>query len=208
MLRRVLIVLLFVPALAAAESTKPITEADSVFTIYSEDWGLASAGQSKLVVSIWGDGSIVWSGDQVNGGAPYSEANVDPKVVSEAFKRITEKGVFDVPKLNRVNFGPDSKFTAILFRCGGRELKMASWHEVYEANGKSIARSSGVTALNGQKLLPALADESVEYLHYRMAWLELRLAATQLIPKAGKASQGVSLMRAGKLSWRLPDNLE
>ncbi len=208
MLRLVFMALLVVPNLVAAQSTKPITDADNVFSIFAEDWGLGSVGEPKMIVSIWGDGSIVWSGDLVHGGAPYFKAKVEPKAVSDAFKRIAEKGVFDVPSLKRAHWGPDSKFTAILFRHDGQQIRMESWHEIYEANQKTIARDTGLTGLNGQKLLPALAGEPAEYLHYRMTWLELRLAATQLIPKIGKATGGVAEMRAGKLSWRLPDDTE
>lgn len=206
MSRYLFMLLVFVPHTAVAQATKPITNADSVFCIHTEDWGLDSSGGANLIVGIWSDGVVVWSGNRVEGGAPYFSAKIDPHAVSTAFKRITNRGVFDIPNLGRANWGPDSQFTAITFRDGDKQLRMESWHEIYEANGQTIAAESGLASLDDQKLLTALAEEPSKYLHYRMAWLELRLAAEQLIPKSGKETTGSAVMREGKLFWRFPND--
>ena len=188
--------------LAEAQETKPINEADSVIAIFTDDWGLGSSRGPQLIVSIWGDGSVVWSNDRVNGGPPYFAAQIKPQDVSAALTKLGDLGVFDVPRLNESHFGPDSKFTTILVRTAGKELIMASWHELYEANGSVIAAAHGLTGLGGKKLFPALAEQPADYLHYRMIWLAIRFAAANLIPTSGVETTGVPKMKFGKLSWQ------
>ena len=136
---------------AIAQEAKSITDAETVVAIYTNDWGLRSSSGPKLIVCLWGDGSIVWSDDKVNGGPPYFTAQVKPEVVSATFKKLLDIGVFDVPRLKQSNFGPDSKFTTILVRTEGKELKMDSWHELYESGGKVVAGEHGLTGLEGKR---------------------------------------------------------
>lgn len=180
---------------------RPITEAETVFAIYTNNWGHGASGSPELIVCIWGDGSIVWSNDPVHGGAPYYTAQLKPESVSNAFKKIANVGAFDIPRLKNARYGPDSRFTTILVRAGGKELKMNSWHELYEANGKVVAADHGLTGLDGRKLLQVLAEQPADYLHYRMTWLELRLAAANLIPRSDSKSTGTATMLRGNLSW-------
>ncbi len=188
-------------SVAKAQDAKSITDAETVVAIYTNDLGLGSSSGPQLIVCLWGDGSIVWSDDNVNGGPPYFTAQVKPEVVSATFKKLHDIGVFDVPPLKQSKFGPDSKFTTILVRTDGKELKMNSWHELYESGGKVVAGDHGLTGLEGKKLLPVLAKQSADYLHYRMTWLNLRLTAANLIPKSGTESTGVPTMLRGSLSW-------
>ena len=153
---------------ATAQDSKAITDAETVFAIYANDWGLGASGGPQLIVSVWGDGSIVWSNDRINGRSPYFRSQLDPKDVSAALKRLVDIGAFDVPRLRQANFGPDSQFTTIFIRTDGKELKMDSWHELYESNGKVVASDHGLTGLDGKKLLPVLVEQSADYLHYRM----------------------------------------
>lgn len=62
----------------APDSPRPITEANTILSIYAEDWGRASSGTPKLILVVWDDGHVVWSEDQVHGGAPYRPAHIDP----------------------------------------------------------------------------------------------------------------------------------
>src|SRR5215204_5927051 len=36
----------------------------------------------RLIVGVWGDGTVVWSDDRATGGAPYRTARVEPAVVA------------------------------------------------------------------------------------------------------------------------------
>ena len=191
---------LAIPVATAAEP-KPITEASTVLAIYNEDWGLAAADGPQLIFCLWDDGTLVWSDDQQHGGAPFRSAQLSPDTLTKTLEQFDDRGLFEVPKLKHANWGPDSSFTKIVIRGKDHQLEMESWHELFESGGKTIAASHGLTGLNGKKLLPALAQEPAEYLHYRMTWLEIRLAAANLIPKAGTPTAGTATMKAGKLSW-------
>lgn len=194
-------------ASATAQDTKAISEAESVLAIFTNDWGRGSHEGPRLILSVWGDGTIVWSQDGLRGGAPYFESKIAAAEISSMLKRFDDLGAFDVPRLGQANFGPDSKFTTILVRTEGKELQMDSWHELYEANGKVIAADQGLTGLEGKKLLQALSEQPAEYLHYRLTWLQLRFEAAKLIPSSGNKTVGVPNMLHGKLSWQ-PDGTE
>jgi hypothetical protein len=73
---------------------------------------------------------------------------------------------------------------------GTRRLKMQSWHERYERNGKVVALSTGLTPLNGRKLEDALKADTAEYRHFRDQWTKLRKRIAALIPKEGKPTSG------------------
>ena len=185
-----------------------ITGAERVFAIYTEDWGLGSGGQPKLIFAALSDGHVVWSSDRLNGGEPYHSATVDPKRFVSTIERLRTIGVFDIPRFNDANFGPDSKFTTILIHNGEQKLKMCSWHEPFESNGKTIAADQGVTSLSGRSLLAALSDEPSAYLAYRIAWLEVRIAAANLIPSSGAETMGRFQMRRAIASWVSPEEAE
>ena len=193
-------------ASARAQDTKAITDAESVVAVYTNDSALG-VEDPRLILSVWGDGTIVWSQDRLKGGGPYFESKIAPADVSAMLKRFDAIGVFDVPRLGQANFGPDSEFTTILVRTEGKVLQMDSWHELYESNGKVIAADRGLTGLEKKKLLQSLAEQPAEYLHYRLTWLQLRLDTANLIPTAGSKAVGVPKMLHGKLSWQ-PDGTE
>lgn len=186
-----------------AAGPKAITDADAVLAIYNEDWGLASVGEPQLIFCLWEDGTVVWSEDQLKGGAPFKTAKLPPEALSKTLKRFDDRGAFDLPVKNRSHWGPDSRFTKIVVRGTGIQFELESWHELSEAGGKAIADAHGLRGLEaGEKLIPALATQPAEYLHFRLVWLEVRLAAANLIPKSGAPVTGTATMHAGKLTWR------
>ncbi len=186
----------------AADDIRPITEADTVLAVYVEDWGLASSGAPKLIMAIWGDGHAVWSEDRILGGAPYRSGQVDREKVASLIARLQKEGLFGNKKLARAHFGPDSQFTSILIKSGKQQLNMQSWHELFEDNGKTVATSHGIEALNGRRRVDVLAAEDSEYLHYRLVWAETRLLISSLVPTTSAPRKGQVLMKAGKMLWR------
>lgn len=203
-----LLILLVTSSIALSDDPRPITSAGRVFAIYTEDWGLGSAGKPKLIFAAWGDGHVVWSHDQLNGGGPYRSSTVDLKRFTSTIDRLRTIGVFDTPRFNDAKFGPDSQFTTILIHDGEQKLKMRSWHELFESNGKTIAANHGVTSLSGRSLISALGDEPSRYLGYRIAWLEIRLAAANLIPASGAETKGRFQMRHAIASWAKKEEAE
>src|SRR6266446_2223171 len=152
-MRKLLACWFLLPCISIASSDdvkpaiKPVTNADTIIAVYTEDWGLASSGEPKLVLAIWADGHTVWSEDRVHGGAPYRSGQIDRKKLSSLLGRFEREGVFTDKKLSRVNRGPDWRFTAILLKSGKKRLKMQSWHELFEATGKLMATDHGLEML-------------------------------------------------------------
>lgn len=189
-------------AVAEDQETKSITEAENVLAIYNYAISFIGPHPPQLIVGIWGDGTIVWSKDKVQGGKPYYTAQLNPKDVAAVLKKIDEMGAFEVPSLETSHFGPDAIYTTILVRTNGKQLWMASWHELGESNGKAVGTDHGLEALGDRKRLPVLAKQSAEFLHFRLTWLELRVLAENLIPKDGKKIAGNGTMINDKLYWQ------
>ena len=178
----------------------PITEADQVIAITTHDSGLASNGQPKLIVAAWPDGNIIWSENKIKGGAPYSSAKIDKTMFTELVDRLNRDGYFSTESLSHAQLGPDSEFTSVYIKNDKQKLKMQSWHELFESSGKAVCTSAGVEKLEGTRLDMLAADE-IEYVHYRLAWAELRLAVAQLIPDSSKPAKGDIHMEHGIMSW-------
>src|SRR6267378_4256032 len=108
------------PAFAGDEvPTRAIERADSVLSIYPENWGLGARQRvPAIILAIWPDGQIVWSTDRVNGGPPYFSGKVDPADVVVVLADLERDGLFADERLNDAHFGPDSSFTTLLVKWG------------------------------------------------------------------------------------------
>jgi hypothetical protein len=155
-----------------------------------------------VIVVAWPDGEVLWSEDRLGGGPPYSIGHVSPERVRGVLDRAQEDGALDDVTLARPCFGPDTRYTTILFKRGRRQLRMASWHELAEAAGTLVARSCALTALSGERRLEVLRREPSEALYYRVVWGELRGLAVGLIPPAGGRAAGEVLLHGGTLAWQ------
>src|SRR4029079_15729259 len=110
-------------------------------------------------------------------------------------------GYFKDKSLVRPRCGPDANTTVILARSGDIELKMQSWHELYESGGKVLATDQGLGALGDHDRGELLRKAGPDYLFYRLAWNELRLAAASLIPAESKPITGNFKLRNGQALW-------
>ena len=200
MLTALLVVLAGALSNAAASRTRPVTEADTVLAVYTQDWGLGSYQGPRLIIAAWPDGYVVWSQDRIEGGPPYLAGTVDPRLLSAGLSSAVRDGVFADKSLANPCFGPDSKFTTILLRYSGKQLRMDSWHEVSEQSGKLFASSCALTALSRPRL-EAMREESPRYLYYRVVWSELRGFASSLIPATSRPVAGDVRMKAGVMAW-------
>lgn len=181
---------------------RPISEANSVLAVYVEDHGLRpSAGGPAIILLAWTDGRIIWSTDRVNGGGPYRTGALTQKKLQTRSGGFEQAGLFADEKLNQAYFGPDSSFTTVHIKFGEKQLKMRSWHELFEESGTHVA-DPGVSALNGRRRLDVLRSSPVDYLFFRFVWSETRSKLRDLIPPESFASAGKPVMIAGKLSWQ------
>lgn len=186
---------------AKAESaTRPITEAESVVAVYSHCGGRSVDGPAVMFVA-WPDGCVIWSEDKQKGGAPYRTGKTDPKKITALLANFDDDGLFGNKKLNRAYFGPDSSFVTVLVKSGKRQLKMESWHELYENDGKGVATDRGAGGLQGRRRLDVLSEEPSDYLFFRFVWSETRGKLAGLIPIESTKTNGKPVMDAGELSW-------
>lgn len=155
---------------------RPISQADAVLAVYAEDWTLTSNGDSRLVLALWDDDRIVWSEDQTRGGAPYRSAQLEPGTLRDFLARLEKEGRFGDQRLLRPWTAWDSRFTTMLVRSRGRELRMR-----WDSNVKS-------------------ADPA--YRHFRAVWDQIRRRAERLIPAGGVVRRGDLVGAHGEVSWR------
>ena len=181
---------------------RPISEADSVLAVYREDWGLDSPGEPAIILVAWADGHIVWSGDRLNGGAPYRAGHVDPKKLAAILSRFDKDGLFADEKLNHAHFGPDSQFITVFIKSGKKQVKMQSWHELFEVSDNVVVDHNGAGTREGRRRLDVLSKAPADYLFFRFVWSETRAKVTDLIPGKSNASAGKPVMKAGVFSWQ------
>lgn len=186
-------------------TARPISESETVLAVYREDLGLASMDEPALILAAWPDGLIVWSIDRLKGGPPYRTGRVDPGRLAALLNQFDRDGVFADQGLNAGHFGPDSQFTTLFVKAGKKQVKMSSWHEVFEDGGGLVADHRGVSALHSRHKLQVLRDTPADYLFFRFVWSEVRRQLTELIPAKSQVAQGRPVMNAGKLSWSESD---
>ena len=156
----------------AEPALRSITSADTtVLAVYTEGW--TSGQPRRLIQAIWKDGYIAWSGDRLEGGAPYYEGRIDPKRLDSLLAKLEHDGLFAEKSLAKPRFGPDSPFTTILIRFGDSQIELRSWHELYESGGKAVGATSGLSGLNGRRLFEALKEQPSDYLFFRFVWSEI-----------------------------------
>jgi hypothetical protein len=189
--------------LAQEPSTRPISQTDSVLAVYREDWGLASRGDVALIFAAWPDGKVVWSAERVQGGPPYRTGKVEPKKVAALLARFEKDGLFADKKLGDPNFGPESQFITVFVKSGKQQIKMRSWHELFEESDNLADAGHGVEVLEGGKRrLDVLRTASSEFLFYRLVWSETRGKLAELIPSESSRTEGKPVMKHGDLSWQ------
>jgi hypothetical protein len=191
------------PADEPKPAVRPISEADSILAVY-RDLGSRARGGPAVIFVAWPDGRLVWSGDRLNGGAPYRTGRVEPEKVAALLARFEKDGLFADEKLNDAHFGPDSQYTTVLIKSGKHQVKMQSWHELFEESDKHVVDHRGVTSLDGRRRLDVLRKEPGDYLFFRFVWSETRGKLTDLIPGESTPSDGKPVMEAGVLTWQEP----
>ena len=196
------LVLGILAAAPTGSANRPISAAPAILAVYEEDWGRPSSGGPGLVAAVWGDGYAVWSENPLVGGPPFYAARVAGGRVNSLLARLAGDGLFSDERLSQIHFGPDARFTTLLVRSGGKELRMQSWHEWAEHDGRAIATGSGIEPLQGRPRLSVLRAQPADYLYYRAVWGELRSAIQGLLPARGHPVTGEAVMVQRAISWK------
>jgi hypothetical protein len=191
-----------VGAATVVQDIRPVSTADTILAAFTtEGWVKESTGP-RLIVAVWSDGFAVWSDDRLRGGSPYRSGSIPPQRLKGVLAALKEKGFFDQPNLDLLHKGYDSASTVLLAHDGNAKIRMESWHELYEADGKRVATSRGMRALYGQSMLEVLRREPADYLYYRLAWGELRKGIDSLNDIPGKSIKGSLFYDAGEVYWK------
>ncbi len=204
---RVRILLLLWPAICAialaCEATRdtgvcmPVIDGEPnipVVAVYVRHMGTLVGPDSRpvprdalnIIMVAWRSGRIIWSEDDLRGGPPYFNGDLDPYRLENILKELRNKGVFDRPELNHPNFGPDSDFTVLAIADRGRRLEMGSWHELVEGSSNHVATSYGLESLRGRDRAEVLKSQPAKYRRYRQVWQDVRAALTGLVPDEGE----------------------
>ncbi len=69
---------------------------------------------------------------------------------------------------------------------GTKQVKLQSWHEQFEADGKTVAGSHAVSGLDGKSRLELLSMGLAAYLYNRFVGCETRGRAFDIIPAVGQ----------------------
>jgi hypothetical protein len=166
----------------------PAGEPPPVIRIEWDSLGkVRQAGRNPgLLFAAWIDGKIVWSQDQKKGGDPLFTAQLPAEKISALPDRWAKVGELSEAKFRRSYVGPDATYLKIALQLNGHIVALGSWHEGFEANPNLIAKSSGVTTLDGQKRDDALKGEPKDYLRFREIWQDVRQSTSALIPEKGE----------------------
>ena len=166
-------------------------------TIYTESSGIRIIAPGappeenpRLVLAVWGNGWMVWSKHGIDGGKPYLTGQTDAKNIEGLVQELIRRKAFEDKAINTSYFGPDSSYSVIEIRFGGRRLKMESWHELYEQNPLTVALSTGLTDIEGTTRENRLAAEPASYKRFRATWALIRKTTTAWIPKDAQPYSG------------------
>lgn len=142
----------------------------------------------SLILVIDKDGVAFWSDDRVGGGPPIRTAALDRDQLDDTLREIDKLVDWSDETLSQAQFGPNSSWTQITLAIAGRRLEMASWHELYESNGRVVATHHGLTALAGRDKDAVLAEQPAAYRQYRKTWAEIRDRLNRLLPSDANAA--------------------
>ena len=157
--------------LMAQSEVRTISKDDRVLAIYYDTPKKVSP---DLIVAIWADGKAIWSRNRILGGAPYFSSTIPPKQVESVFSAISRNGYQDSPNL-KVQRGFTSGQTSHLFiGAEGDTTEIVSCHDIYESGGDTFSSLNGLVPIKGESRVGLLQKESVENLHFRVCWLELK----------------------------------
>jgi hypothetical protein len=142
-----------------------------------------------LLVAIYGDGRMVWSKDQKNGGEPFLTAVVDKAKVNELLQHWSREIELDKKKFQRGYLGPDAAYHKATLALQKERVELLTWHELYQENPRIVAMPA-LTPLDGKSREEALKSAPKEYLRFREVWKDIRTSVAALIPEKGEPFEG------------------
>jgi hypothetical protein len=160
-----------------------------VISMYVEEYGPWILPENfewhPVLLSVWSNGDIIYSHDYVRGGRPYYSAKVSEQQVESFLSSLTASELWGKFPKGYFKTGPDSSFTNLIVIYHNQIMELGSWHELFEARGKSVGTAHGIESLEGRTIQKVLAEQPQEYRDFRQLWDMIRSGAKALIPKEG-----------------------
>lgn len=139
---------------------------------------------NAVLLQVWSDGRIEWSGDTVRGGSSMRRATVDPTAVSRAIEAIRDTVLHGGRWTGEVRTGPDAEVTTVQVRQGDTLIvDVGSWHERFELDPRLVVTASGVEPLDDRSRDEVLAQQPDDYRLFRRRWDEVLGHLRRLVPR-------------------------
>lgn len=144
-----------------------------------------------VVIAVWEDGRVVWSKDTIEGGPPYWVGKIEPSKLDSFFDKLEQRELYKNPTPKELHYGPDSSFTVIAITDGPRQIRMESWHELFEASSKDLVGTAhGILAIEDSRSREEiLAEQPETYKRFRSTWSGIRVLLEELIPDKGQITK-------------------
>lgn len=140
----------------------------------------------QIVMAVWSDGTMIYSKNAIEGGAPYYQKRVSRLELRRVLSCLEKHGVFSISG-RKSYYGPSSSFSCIYIANEGREILLKSWHELYEKNPKIIAtQHGGMEALGDRDRHAVVLKWSSKYKEFREQWTLTRTELKKLIEVGGE----------------------
>jgi hypothetical protein len=160
----------------------------------------------RIIFAAWEDGTIVWSGNRIEGGAPYFTTRLSPEEIGLALSTIC-KMKDSIPTSNRTSYrGFDSPWTAIVVKSQNCDLYWESWHEIWESTGKHVCIDGFIRTLADEESIEDARANfgSIEYLAFVETWTDIKGAVLELIPKEPTGAEAATFtFRSDKATLNL-----
>lgn len=174
------------PSHAVSDPSPPVIDRPFHAVLSREEAPLVSAVRNRsrdrvLILGLWADGRLVWSEDPVFGGPPYHEDRLDParlRDVLRGFDRLFDR--WEGPVLEY--HPPGASHVELVCLVGGRDRRLASWHESFERNPEMVVTGMDVERLEGGSRARVLAGLDPDYRRFRVLWRDVRSLMRGLLP--------------------------
>lgn len=136
--------------------------------------------EPQIIISIWADGTMIYSSNHIEGGKPYYKTHLSTEEVDEFLKKIRDTDFWDVDR--RLHwYGLCSDYSNILINDQKKVKLLCSWHELVEQNPSLVVTHRGIQPFHGNSREEVLSSCSDEYIEFLKKWNFIRSELVQLI---------------------------
>lgn len=127
----------------------------------------------RVIISVWNDGTVIYSPHRIEGGRPYYKGHIEPSQLTSFLKKLDQTDFWDTG-VRSVWVGLDSDWSTIVITDTHQKKDLISWHELREQNAKTVVTDKGVEVLGGRNRADVMPNCSEEYLKFLEQWNFIR----------------------------------